>query len=418
MKPQKSGVKKSMPNLLIGPFSQILTFDKLPESGHLRDEELPVVEQGGILLEQGKIKAVAPFGELRALADQIEEIEGPAVALPGLIDAHTHIAFAGNRSKDYAERVQGSSYHEIAKKGGGILSTVNATRAASAESLSQALIERTGRMLGEGVTTCEVKSGYGLSEESELKILRAIQAASRTDPVTLIPTCLAAHVAPPEFKNPSEYLDCVLTALLPKIRQEQLAGRVDIFVEKGAFSVEEARPFLLSAQQMGFDILLHGDQFTRGGALLAGELSALSVDHLEVSQEEDFNYLHKRGVIPIMLPAATLGLGIPFPPARKALDAGLPLVIASDWNPGSAPMGYLLSSAAFLGAAEKLTLAETLAALTVRAARALKLHDRGELAPLKRGDIISFPCGDYREILYWQGGLKPNNVWIEGVRRK
>ena len=255
-----------MPNTVVGPFHQVLTFEGLPLGGPISDSQLSIIADGALLVEKGKIKAVGRFSELKKMADHFEEIEGPAVALPGLIDAHTHIAFAGDRSRDYAERVRGATYQEIAEKGGGILSTVAKTRAATEEDLFSFILARTDKMLREGVTTSEVKSGYGLSEESELKILRAIQKAQSKQPLTLIPTCLAAHVTPKEFENSSEYLNSILSGLLPKVREEKLASRVDIFVEKGAFSVDEARKFLQSAQQMGFDILLHGDQFTRGGS--------------------------------------------------------------------------------------------------------------------------------------------------------
>lgn len=389
---------------LIGPFKQIVTMDG-PE----------IIKDGGIVVDQSKILAVDSFEKLRNKGYRWHEIAYPAVAMPGLIDAHTHICFAGSRYKDYASRLQGLTYQEIAAKGGGILDTVQKTRAASQAELESLLIQRTQSLLKHGVTTCEVKSGYGLSVADEIKILKAIKEGSKKQPVQLIPTCLAAHVKPPEFNTATDYLNALITNLLPILIKEKLTKRIDIFVDACAFSVEEARPFLKKAKEMGFSLCIHADQFTRGGAQLAAELHAVSADHLEASTEDDLISLKKGGVIPIILPGASLGLGIPFGPARSILDHGLPLVLASDWNPGSAPMGLLLLQAAAIGAAQHLTIAETLAAITVRAAAALELNDRGILKPNMRADIIAFPCENYQEILYHQGAMLPTFVAIGGT---
>lgn len=397
-----------MTDLLIGPFSQVLTMEGLSPSGPLKDQDLVVVKDAAIHLKNGIIHKVDHYQSMRNQPGQWLNIEGPAVALPGFIDAHTHICWAGSRFKDYALRVQGVSYQEIAAQGGGILDTVNKTRQASVQELIEGLLQRGKILSKQGVTTCEVKSGYGLTVDDEIKILTAIRDANVQLDVDLIPTCLASHVKPKEFINNRDYLAYIEERLLPRLLKENLAQRIDIFVDNVAFSVEEARLFLLSAQKKGFSIVIHADQFTRGGAKLAAELGVLSVDHLDVSINEDFELLKQNRVIPIVLPGCSLGLGTPFAPARKILDCGLPLVIASDWNPGSAPLGYLLLEAAILGAAEHLTMAETLAAITVRAARALQLEDRGQLMSGKRGDCVIFPCHDYREILYNQGSLLPS----------
>lgn len=403
-------------NTLIGPFKQLLTMNKLEPAGALSDNDLEIIVDGAIAISKdGFITAIGSFNRMQKDYHLFSPIHSPAVALPGLIDSHTHLCFAGSRAADYARRLSGVSYNEIAKQGGGILDTVTKTRLASEDDLTALLLKRSKKLLAQGITTCEVKSGYGLSVDDELKILKAIQKASLLQPVELIATCLAAHVLPPEFSDGKSYLKSIIAELFPLLLNHNLTKRIDIFVEENAFTVAEAREYLTAAKENGFAICLHADQFSRGGALLAAELSALSADHLEVSTTEDFKALAKANVIPIALPGASLGLGLPFPKARQMLDAGLPLVIASDWNPGSAPMGQLLLQAAVLGAAEHLSLAETLAAITVRAARALALNDRGYLAVGKRCDLAVFPCHDFREILYRQGSLHPCAVYTQGV---
>jgi imidazolonepropionase len=396
--------------ILIGPFSQVLTMANLPSHGPLHDADLHVIKDAGILMANGCILAIAHFDSLRQEAAAYIEIDFPAVALPGLIDAHTHLCWAGARYEDYAKRLEGLTYREIAAQGGGILDTVRHTRQASQVTLEQELLKRCSLLKSQGVTTCEAKSGYGLTVPDEIKILKAIRQANLKQTVELIPTCLAAHVCPAPFTNPTEYLTYLESQLFPVLLQEQLTKRMDIFIDEGFFTVEEARGYLQHAQAQGFQIVIHADQFSRGGAALAAELKALSADHLEMSTLQDFQNMQKNGVIPIVLPGCSLGMGRPMAPARQMLDCGLSVVIASDWNPGTAPMGYLLLQAAVMGMAQHLTMAETLAAITVRAARALQLTDRGQLRPGMRCDCAIYPCRDYREILYHQGSLKPARV--------
>ncbi len=406
-----------MSRKLIGPFTQILTMDHLPLKGPLQDEALQIISEGGIVVENGTIRKVGAFADLQKEADNavLEEITEPLVCLPGFIDCHTHICYAGSRAGDYAMRVAGKSYLEIAKAGGGILESVRKTRAASQKELERRMSARCERLLSEGVTTCEVKSGYALNVEDELKMLRAIHVVNKKQAIDLVPTCLAAHMPPKDFVgSPSEYLQMIASQLLPQILSEGLAKRVDIFIEDSAFATEEARPYLMQAQEMGFALTLHVDQFTPGGSFLAVELAAASADHLEASTNREVQALANSDVIAVVLPGASLGLGYPFAPARKLLDHGAALAISTDWNPGSAPMGDLLMQAAVLGAAEKLTTAETLSGVTFRAAAALELTDRGVLTKGKIADFIGFPCEDYREILYQQGKLKPDLIWKAG----
>ena len=388
---------------LSGPFTQLLTMDNLPERGKLSDEQLEIIPDAGILHQEGRILAVGNFERLRRDNPdaEIEFFEGDFVCLPGMIDVHTHICWAGSRANDYAMRLAGKTYLEIAEAGGGIWSTVMKTREASVEELAELTFERAEKLYQQGVTTIEVKSGYGLSVDDEIKMLKAIQLANQKTSAELIPTCLAAHIKPKDFPgNEQEYLQYIIENLLPEVKKQNLANRVDIFVEKGAFSVSDAKYYLPEAKKMGFDVVIHGDQFSSGCASLAAEIQAISIDHLEYADESEIEILAKSNVIPVVLPGASIGLGEKFAPARKLLDAGCSLVIASDWNPGSAPMGNLLVQAAILGAYEKLSMAETWAALTCRAARALKRNDIGVLKKGNKADFIVFETGDYREVLY------------------
>lgn len=395
---------------LIGPFTQILTLAGLSLKGALRDDDLQIISHGGVLVENGLIVSVDGFEKLykENLSAQIREIHNDNVLLPGFVDCHTHICFAGNRAKDYALRIQGKTYLEIATTGGGIWESVTQTRSATEEQLTVSLLQRIERHLSEGVTTVEVKSGYGLSLESELKQLKAIKTASTKTRSSIISTCLAAHMVAKDFGgSQSEYLEHILNNILPVVKEEGLANRVDIFIEEGAFSAENASSYLRQAKQMGFDLIVHADQFTTSGSKVAVELGAVSADHLEASRDAEINMLANADTVAVVLPGASLGLGMYYAPARRLLDAGACVAIASDWNPGSAPMGDLLMQAAVMSAAEKLNTAEVFSGLTFRAAKALNLTDRGILAPGMRADIQAYPCEDYREILYHQGKLKP-----------
>lgn len=400
---------------LIGPFKQALTLRNLPKRGPIKDEALEVISDAGVIIQGQQLLEVASWSELQGRADLVERVEEPLTLTPGLIDAHTHLCFAGSRARDYADRLNGVSYQEIAARGGGIKDTMRATRQASADELCALNLQRLQRHLRAGVTTVELKSGYGLSVEQELKQLRAIKAMQRRTPQRLISTCLGAHVPPPEAVNAGQYLEELTSELLPVVRSEGLSGRVDAFIEPSAFPVEVARGYLQRAQALGFALTLHADQFERGGALLAAELGALSADHLEASTARDLEALASAGVVAVALPGASLGLGCGYTPARRALDLGCSLAIASDWNPGSAPMGDLLLQASVLGAAERLSAAEVWAALTSRAADALGLERVGQLSVGYTADLIAYPTDDHREILYHQGMMRPRRVWCEGV---
>jgi imidazolonepropionase len=403
--------------LLTGPFTQILPMVDLPLKGALTDEQLPIISNGGIISDRGRIVAVGTFKSLQEAypACEINFVDKPMVLLPGFIDCHTHICFDGNRSRDYAMRIAGKSYLEIARAGGGIWDSVSKTRLADADTLKNSLLERVNRHLKEGVTTIEVKSGYGLNMESELKMLRVIQAAAQHTKATLVPTCLAAHMKPRDFTGTeSEYLDWIVRELLPVIKDEELSERVDIFVEETAFSPDASLTFLKAAHDMGFTATVHADQFSTGGTAVAVAAAAASADHLEASGEKEIALLAAAITVAVVLPGASLGLGMQYAPARKLLDAGACVAIASDWNPGSAPMGDLLMEAAVISAAEKLSTAEVLAGLTFRAAAALHLSETGRLKNGFAADMQAYPTADYRDILYFQGKMKPTLVWKGG----
>ncbi len=402
--------------ILVGPFRQLLPMSQLALKGPIPDHELPIIAEGGVLIEASKIVAVGPFALLKEKYPSAfhQAITEDLVLLPGLIDCHTHICFGGSRARDYALRVAGTSYQEILRQGGGIHDTVGKTRESTLDSLAEATARRANRHLQEGVTTIEVKSGYGLTVADELKMLRAIrQAADKTD-ATLIPTCLAAHVKPKEATNAAAWLKEVLLYLLPTIKAEDLSKRIDIFIEEEAFPASLAQGYLEAAKVAGFALTVHADQFSPQGVPVAIQVGALSADHLENSTEANLKLLAESETVGVALPGASLGLGMTYTPARKFLDMGGSLAIATDWNPGSAPMGDLLMQAAVLSAAEKLTMAETLSAITCRAAHALRLWDRGMLTESLLADMVAFPTDDYREILYQQGKLKPKIVWKAG----
>lgn len=402
---------------LIGPFKQIVTLANLPLRGKLSDEQIDIIVDGGIVVNDGTIQKIGNFETLKSENQNIniETIEGEQIVLPGLVDSHTHICFGGNRANDFAMRNAGKTYLEIAESGGGIWSSVQHTRSASEDELLKTLLERINFLISLGITTIEVKSGYGLDVENELKMLRIIKKAQSHTQATLVPTCLSAHLKPRDFEGSNEeYLNYIITEILPKVKEEALATRVDIFIEKSAFQPEESKDFLLKTKDLGFDITVHADQFTPGSSRIAVEVGAKSADHLEATIDEDIEFLAKSDTVATALPGASLGLGEKFTPARKLLDAGAIVAIASDWNPGSAPMGNLITQASILATFEKLTTAEVLAGMTFRAAYALGIEDIGKLEDRKKADFVTFKTDNFQNVLYNQGSLSAEKVYING----
>ncbi|WP_282049132.1 imidazolonepropionase [Maribacter aquivivus] len=403
---------------LIGPFKQILPMTGIKLKGAIADQELEVIVDGGILIEDNLILATGNFEDLKLAYPEakIHLLKGNHVCVPGFVDAHTHICFGGSRAKDYAMRNAGKSYLEIAHAGGGIWDTVTQTRKSSLEELTKSTIKRANRHLKNGTTTLEVKSGYGLTVSEELKMLRAIKGANEQALPELISTCLAAHMLPKDFDgSETEYLKMISEELFPILKEEKLANRIDAFIEQSAFSADDIQAYFSKASEMNFDITVHADQFSAGGSKVAVEFNAVSADHLEASGDTEIGLLAQSDTISVALPGASIGLGCGFTPARKLLDAGAALAIASDHNPGSAPMGDLLTQASILGTFQKLTNAEVLAGITFRAAAALKLEDRGKLEAGLLADLAVFHSDNYQDILYNQGNLKPCMVWKNGA---
>ena len=385
----------------------------LPERGAISDNSLELIDDGGVVIEDGKIIEVGDFLSLSKNNLDVREITYPCVLLPGFIDSHTHVCHYGNRSDEYAKRNSGISYQQILEEGGGIHNTMNSTSNSTDEQLTDDTLNRLKRHFQEGVLTCEVKSGYAPNLEDEVRMLRIINEIDSSNDIDLIPTCLAAHVTPKKYESSKKYLDSIVNDLLPIIKEENLSNRVDIFIEEKAFSITEASNFLEKIKS-DFYITAHANQFTSGGLKVGVDNGAVSVDHLEVITDQEIDYLSKSDTTGVVLPGCSLGLGIPFAPARKLLDYNCKVSIASDWNPGSAPMGDLLMQASLLGSTEKLSNAEVLAGITCRAANALSLEDRGSLENGKIADMIGFKTNDFRDILYNQGKLKPSFICKRG----
>ena len=385
----------------------------LPERGAISDNSLEIIDDGGVVIEDDKIIEVGDFLSLSKNDLDVREITYPCVLLPGFIDSHTHVCHYGNRSDEYAKRNSGISYQQILEEGGGIHNTMNSTSNSTDEQLTDDTLNRLKRHFQEGVLTCEVKSGYAPNLEDEVRMLRIINEIDSSNDIDLIPTCLAAHVTPKKYESSKKYLDSIINDLLPIIKEENLSNRVDIFIEEKAFSVTEASNFLEKIKS-DFYITAHANQFTSGGLKVGVDNGAVSVDHLEVITDQEIDYLSKSDTTGVVLPGCSVGLGIPFAPARKLLDYNCKVSIASDWNPGSAPMGDLLMQASLLGSTEKLSNAEVLAGITCRAANALSLEDRGSLENGKIADMIGFKTNDFRDILYNQGKLKPSFICKRG----
>ena len=385
----------------------------LPLKGSITDEKLEIIENGGVIIDGNKILEVGKFSDLAKKEKNIFEIDFQSVLVPGFIDCHTHICHYGSRSEEYSKRNAGMSYQQILSEGGGIHNTMTATENASDEELEKVTVSRLDRHFNEGVLTCEIKSGYGSDLNQEVRLLNIINKINKNHAMDIIPTCLAAHVTPKIYNSSSEYLNKIIEELIPVLEKKKLTNRIDIFIEEKAFSVSESLDYL-SQLKNKFDITVHANQFSSGGVKVGVDCGAKSVDHLEVIDDNEIRYLSNSNTSAVVLPGCSLGLGIPFAPARKLLDRNCKLSIATDWNPGSAPMGDLLQQSSLLGSIEKLSSAEVFSAITYRSADALRLNDRGKIEKEKLADFIGFKTDDYRDILYNQGKLKPSFICKRG----
>ena len=398
----------SEPTLLIHDLQAAVS----PEgTGPLRGRDLGGLEihaPASIAISGERIAAVGPPDKvLRGLPSGADyaAVDGRGkVAIPGLVDCHTHAAFLGDRAAEFDLRASGASYEELHAAGGGILSTVSATRAGSEEQLEYAIERHLDWMLEHGTLTAEVKSGYGLDRETELKSLRAIQTAAGAHPIDVHPTFLGAHTVPPEFRGAQEeYVDFVIREVLPEVAS--LAEAADVFLERGSFEVPEARRYLEACARHGLTLRLHADQFSERGALpLALELGARSVDHLEATGDEAARMLAGSDVAAVLLPACGLFLDLPLPPARTLVDEGAIVVLASDFNPGSSFCESLPLVMNLACTRLKLSPAEALNACTANAAHVLGLDDVGRLVPGYRADVLLLDAPDWRHLAYHLGG--------------
>jgi imidazolonepropionase len=373
--------------------------------------EIDVVEHAYVLCEEGRVAAVGSMRDLGAIAGEVEELDGRELsAIPGLVDCHTHACFAGDRVEEFSLRAGGASYEELHARGGGILSTVRATRAASETELASALAEHAEWMRQAGTTTFEAKSGYGLDHDTELAQLRAIAGAGG------IPTWLGAHTVPPEFSDEGAdaYVEFLVRDVLPEAAE--LAEAADVFLERGAFDAAQARRYLTACREAGLELRLHGDQFTESGAIpLAIELGARSVDHLEATGEQGVLALAESAVTGVLLPASALYLGRPMPPGRALVDAGAAVALATDFNPGSAFCESLPLVCSLAATQLKIAPEEALSACTVNAAHVLGRADRkGRLAPGYDADVVLVAADDWRHLAYHLGGPVVNTVIAGG----
>ncbi|HET7368190.1 MAG TPA: imidazolonepropionase [Gaiella sp.] len=389
-----------MSALLIRDLAQIVTHggDGEPLRGRSL-AEAAVLEQGFVLIgEDGAIAAVGAMRDLPALGRDVEELDGTGLsAIPGLVDCHTHPAFAGDRVQEFSLRARGATYEELLAAGGGILSTTTATRAAGADELHRIVERHRDAMLAHGTTTFEGKSGYGLDRETELAQLDAVASAGG------VPTWLGAHAVPPEQPDADAYVDWALAEVLPAAARVAVAA--DVFVERGTFGIETARRYLRACAEAGLALRLHGDQLTEMGAVpLAVDLGARSVDHLESTGAEGVTALARSDVAAVLLPVAALYLGRPMPPGRALVDAGAIVALATDFNPGSAFCESLPVVATLACTQLGLAPEEALGAMTVNAAHVLGLRDRGRLAPGLRGDVVLVDAPDWRHLAYHLAG--------------
>mgnify|MGYP001444956933 FL=1 len=384
-------------------------------------QKLQVITEGWIACSDGKIEG---FGSMDDLSGQVEvdsstqvlDAAGKVVA-PGLVDPHTHLVFGGSREDEFYLRAQGAEYMEIMARGGGILSTVRATRDASLEELVNTGLQRLDWMLSQGVTIVECKSGYGLDLETEIKQLRAVQILNDKHPIELVPTFMGAHAFPPEYAGrEDDFVNLIIDEMLPAVAEEGLAEYCDVFCETGVFSLEQTRRIMVRAQELGFKLRLHADEMTAlGGAELAGELGASSADHLLQVTDAGIQALKAGKVIPVLLPATAFTLKKSYAPARKLLNQGLPLALATDFNPGSSPVPSMLFVISLACLYMGLTPEEALNAATINAAASLGRADRvGSLAVGKQADLVIFDVDYYSKIPYFIGANVVETVIKEG----
>jgi imidazolonepropionase len=401
-------------NFAVVNCSELVTL-RGPARPRVREEmrELGVITDGVLIVREGLVEYAGPRREIDPHMEIIDA-DHKAV-MPGFVDAHTHPVFAGNRADEFEKRSSGVTYQEISAAGGGIRSTVRKTRAASEDELLAAALRYAQWFSRGGTTTIEAKSGYGLTLDDEMKMLRVIH---RLGPIRTIPTFLGAHETPDEYRGKREdYIRLVICEMLPAARK--LAEFCDIFVEPQVFPVEDARRILLAAKEHGFKLRMHVDQLQNsGGAQLAAELGAVTADHLEHTGAAGIEAMREKGVQPVLLPGSVYALGSKrYPDARAMIDAGLAVVLATDFNPGSSPTPSMPMILSLASTQMKMTPAEAITAATINAAYSLQRGaEIGSLEPGKRADFVIHDCADHREIGYFFGIQSAKAVYIGGVK--
>ncbi|GAA0889022.1 imidazolonepropionase [Rhodanobacter soli] len=385
------------------------------------DEPYGLIGRGAIALHHGRIAWVGRQDELPdapvALAATVESLDG-ALVTPGLVDCHTHLVFGGDRAHEFELRLNGASYEDIARAGGGIASSVNATRAAaSEEQLFAQSLPRAQALLADGVTTLEIKSGYGLDLDSERRMLRVARRLGRELGITARTSFLGLHALPPEYRDRrDDYVALVCDAMLPALAAEGLVDAVDAFCEGIGFSREETRRVFERAKQLGLPVKLHAEQLSDlGGAALVAEYGGLSADHLEHLGESGITAMAAAGTVAVLLPGAFYALReTQLPPVAALREHRVPIAIATDCNPGTSPLLSLRLAAGMACTLFRLTPEEALRGITVNAARALGLHDRGTLAVGQRADLVAWNARQPAELCYWIGGALVRKIWIGG----
>ena len=379
--------------------------------------DLGIIGNGGMLIRDGKIESVGPSDEIEKNVGDAEVVDaGGRIVMPGFVDAHTHLVFAGNRLEDFERRARGETYEQIAKAGGGIWSTVEKTRAASEPDLLAQAKKHANWFLRCGTTAVEAKSGYGLTVEDEFKILRVMRQLKEAVPLEIVSTFLGAHAVPREI-SADAYIDLVIKEMLPRVAAENLAEFCDVFCDHGYFDVDQSRKILCAAKKLGLGLRGHVDQLTNsGGAKLMAELKATTADHLEQTDGLGIAALQKANVQPILLPGSVYALGATrYPAARDMIDAGLAIVIATDFNPGSSPTPSMPMILSLACTQMKVSPAEAITASTINAACSLNRSNKiGSLEPGKLANFAIFDCEDYRELAYWFGFPQTHSVYVRG----
>lgn len=409
---------------LIRNISQLVTFQGVAKKKGVRPtkEDLAIIENGALLIDNEKIAWVGKESDIPRVIPSTKnkvipspkgeesidrEIDaGRMIVLPGLIDAHTHLVFSGSRHNEFAMRCEGKNYLEIAKKGGGILSTVQSTRNATFNTLFELSKNRLLRARSFGITTMEVKSGYGLSQKDEVKQLEVIAALQKENLVRLIPTFLGAHDFPPEFKNKKEpYVSLICEKMIPDIAKRRLAEFCDVFIDEGFFSLKQTEKILKTAKSCQLKIRIHADEFKAlGGTELAVKMGALSIDHLMALSKRGIAALKKSNTVATLLPGTSFFLGKPYAPARKMIDAGIVVALATDFNPGSSVTQNLLLMTTIAATQMKMTIPEVLSAITYNAAKSLGLQDQiGSIEVGKEADLAFFEAPSYEYLPYHFG---------------